>query len=130
VLEIYDSCLVLSAYPRLAQSPTLALIQTRDQTQIPPRPGPTPTHHPDPRVHVQGLALVRPIVKGDVEGVFRRQIVAIVDVEGRLGEDITRVKIHLTTTGGDGSHHVLRLTPLESGTHQVAFHIDYLYFVS
>jgi len=101
--RIHDSCSVLPAH-RLVHSPTLALIQTR----IPLLLGPTPTHHPDPHVHAQGLVLVRPTIKGDAEGAFRRRIVAMVDAEGQLGEDVTQVKIYPTTTGRDDSHSAVR----------------------
>jgi hypothetical protein len=109
VPEIHDCCSILSAHPRrLVQNPTLALIQTQDQTQIPLHLVPTRTHRPDPRVHVQGLARVRPTVKGSVGGVFHRQIAATVDVECRIGEDATRAKTHPTTADGDDSHYPVR----------------------
>ena len=105
MLDIHDSCLVPSACPRrLVQILALTLIQTQNQTRTPLLPG----HHPDPRVHVQGLALARLTVKGDVGGVFRRWTAAIVDVEGRNVEGVTRVKIYPMTTGGDDSHHTVR----------------------
>ena len=104
VLEIDNSCSVLPAHlRRLDRSPTLALIQTRNQTRIPPLLSQS-LIHPDPRARAQGLAPVRLIIKGDAEGAFRRWIVAIIDVEGRIGEDVTQVMIHQATTGGDGSH--------------------------
>lgn len=124
MLEIHAPCPVLPVCPRLVQSPTLTLIRTRDQTRIPLLPGPA-LIHPDPRVHVQGLALARPTVKRDGEGAFRRQIVVIVDVEGRIGEDVTRVKIHPTTTGGDDS-----LRAVRGLGRQVTFYVDYPRFVS
>jgi len=107
VLEIHDSYLVLPAHlRRLVHSPTLALIQTRDQTRI-PLLGPTPIR-PDPRVRAQGLAPVRLIIKGDAEEVFRRWIVAIVGVECRIGENATQAKVHQAMTGGDDSHRAPR----------------------
>ena len=113
MLEIHDPCSILPARPhRLVQSPTLTLVQTQDQIQI-RLLGPHPIHHPDPRVHAQGLALVHQTVKGDVGGAFRRQIVAIADVEGRIGENVTRVKIHPTTAGGDGNHHAVRSSKVD-----------------
>lgn len=108
MLDIHDSCLILPAHlPRLVHSPTPTLIQTRDQTRIPPLLGPTPIH-PDPRVRAQGLAPVRQIIKGDVEGALRRWIIVIVDVEGRIGENVTQAKIPQATTGGDDSHRAAR----------------------
>jgi len=40
-----------------------------------------------------------------VERVFPRQIVAIVDVEARIVEDVILVKIYPTTTSGGDSYH-------------------------
>ena len=39
---------------------------------------------------------------------FRRWIVALVDAEGRIGEDVTQARIHQATTGGDDSHRAAR----------------------
>jgi len=109
VLEVYDPRPAPLACPRRPdQSPTLTLIQTRDRTRIPLPLGPTPTHHLDLRVHAQGRALVRPTVKGDVEGALRRRVVEIADVEPRIGGDVTRVKIHLTMADGDDSRHTFQ----------------------
>lgn len=108
MLEIYDSYSVLPVHlRRLVHGPTLTLIQTRDQTRIPPLLGPTPIH-PDPHVHAQGLAPVRLTIKGDVVEVLHLWIVAIIDVEGRIGEGVTPAKIHQVMTDGDDSHRAAR----------------------